>query len=246
MIKHFTKKNGKGQLDQLLERLDEEGLPNLFGNKPLSIDEKDCLYKLSSMFEFEPGNKNFPSIEFLSDKRPRSINKSFEDENPREGSSKFCKLEYDANQDSVSQLRAESNQMNDIQPPLPNYSFSNNFLKDEGPASPIQIESEFEMLSFNNQNNIWNFKEYDLQGLDKPILPIRNNSLFSNCFSENEDNCEEDGMRDHKFLRKSNSINRLEFLNQGDLKLDEEFRTLSPSAFLGNSFTKHNEQEYSF
>ena len=82
IIKHIGNKKGKSQLDKLLERLEEGGYANLFGNKPLTLEEKDCLVKLSSILDVDSGN-NFTGFEFLSDKRPPQLNRSFEEENPR-------------------------------------------------------------------------------------------------------------------------------------------------------------------
>jgi len=83
--KNFNNKKGKSQLDKILEHFEEEGLGNLFGNKPFIVEEKDWM-KLSSFLDVETGgknNNNLPSLEFFSDKRPPQIDTSFEREDPR-------------------------------------------------------------------------------------------------------------------------------------------------------------------
>ena len=84
MTKYFANKKGKSQLDKLLECLEEEGLQNLFSNKPYIFEEKDILVKLASIFELDSGNaNNMPSLEFMEDKRSPLLDHSFEKEDPK-------------------------------------------------------------------------------------------------------------------------------------------------------------------
>jgi len=246
IIKHFGNKKGKTQLDKLLERLDEENLTNLFGNKPLTLDEKDCLLKLSSLLEVETGNANFSGLEFLADKRPHQLNRSFEEENPRDGSSKLCKLEYE-DHDAALLMNSEERSRKEL---LKNSPLFERFTRDEkiiDMTSPMRIEDEFEMLSF-HQKDLANNIEYDfIGGFDKPLVPFnRNNSFFANHFSEDEgDDGEEEVKKDSSFLsnkslHKSHSASLLDFHTKNDSKLDEVFRLFSPTSFLNNHFNQEN------
>jgi hypothetical protein len=230
----------------LLERLDEENLANLFGNKSLSLEDKDFLLKLTSLLELDSGNVNFSGFEFLSDKRPHQINRSFEEENPRDGSSKLCKLEYE---DPDSALFLGNEEKNKKEFSGFKTSLFDKFPRDDKPvdiSSPMRIEDEFEMLSFQPKEG--NNMEYDfLSGLDKPLVPFhKNNSIFPNHFSEDEGDNEEEVKKDSSFmsnksLHKSLSASFLDFQTKIDPKLDDVFRIFSPSNFLNNN---HFNQEH--
>ncbi len=77
MIKHLGSKKNKSQFEKLLERFEEDGFQNFFNNKSLTLEEKDCILKISSFLE-----DKFPNLDFRTDKRP-PLNQSIELENPR-------------------------------------------------------------------------------------------------------------------------------------------------------------------
>lgn len=79
MTKFLSNKKNKSQLDKLLERLEEEGIQNLFNNKPYLFEEKDLLVKLTSLLDLEGagGTKSFPSLEFMAEKRSPFVDENF-------------------------------------------------------------------------------------------------------------------------------------------------------------------------
>lgn len=246
MIKHLGKKGGKSQLDKLLERFEEDNL-HFFTNKTLSLEEKDFLVKLSSLFEVDTGNGGLSGLDFLSEKRPPQINRSFEDENPREGSSKLCKLEYEDQTPAVLRATEDRNRNDFSGFAKPADKIKEDKMMEIG--SPIPIEDEFEMLSFHKKDNAM---EYDFLNLDKHSVVSfnRNNSLLHNHFSEDEGEFEEEEVKkdnsfiSNKSLQKSRSTSLLDLHTRTDAKFDELFRTFSPTSFLNNPFYQEHDNNH--
>lgn len=128
---------------------------------------------MSSFIDVDTGN--YTNYDFLADKRPPQINRSFEEENPRgkiftwslfkeqlEGSSKLCKLEYEEPDGSATFLNMREKNQNEtsglIKTPLFDRLSREEKLVDI--SSPMRIEEEFEMLSF-QQKDHGDLMEYD-------------------------------------------------------------------------------------
>ncbi len=118
-------------------------------------------------------------------------------------------------------------------------------------GSPIPVEEEFRMLSFESKEN--DIRNTDLAFLrhnssaeiDKLTFPpMRNNSSFFNHLSDDEGDNLEEPKKDLSFNsnythRKNRSISFLDNQNKTEKKFDELFGSLSPNSY----FTNHNFKE---
>lgn len=254
--KNYNNKKGLSGLEKIFEHFEEEGLGNLFGNKPFAVEEKDWI-KLSSFLDVETGgNNNRPSLEFFNEKRPPQLDTSFDKEDPREAFSKMCKIEYDARDSAVATIVEEKNLLE-----VPTSPGLERLLKPEKlfdiTNSPVPLEkamNELELSPVAAKGRPGLF-EYDVvHGQDTCFLQLQKNpSFFPNSFLEeefeNENENQQEEKRDisyfmNKSFNRSKGSSQIDISGKGDAKFDEVFQFFNTHQMLNNSNNGDNNDSF--